>query len=290
MLCADDPGLVEEAAACRLPGRGRRAWFSSVPGRDAGPGGEPLAAGVGGDGVLWFAGDLVPAAAAGEGAPAAAGGAGADTPAVPGCRVSGPGRVPLCPAVELALRGDHNVQNSLAAAVAACALGVPPASAARTLRTFAGVPHRLQVVGVVGGVTWVNDSKATNVDAVLKALTAYTERVHLILGGYDKGAEWHELAVATEGRVVEALLVGATAAQLAAAFAARAAAAPATATPAVSCGDLATAVAEAARRARPGDVVLLSPACASWDQYRDYEARGEQFIELVERLATSGTP
>ena len=273
VLCADDPGVLDEEAAGRLDGRARRAWFSSAPGRDAGPGGEPLAAGVGADGALWLDGGLAGGSARSAGA-------------------AGPSRerVRLCPAAGLALRGQHNLQNSLAAALAACSLGVPPASAAATLRTFAGVPHRLQVVGVVAGVTYVNDSKGTNADAVLKALTAYTERVHLILGGYDKGAAWDGLVVATEGHVVEALLIGATAGQLEAAFAARAAAAPGSATPAIGCGDLASAVAEAARRARPGDVVLLSPACASWDQYRDYEERGEHFIELVERLETRGTP
>ena len=277
VLCADDLGVLHEVAAGRLGVRARRAWFSAVPGGDAGPGGEPLAAGVGADGVLWLdAGLAAGAAGQPEAAPAAAGAV--------------QGRVALCPAAELSLRGTHNLQNSLAAALAACFLGVPPSSASRTLRTFAGVPHRLQVVATAGGVTWVNDSKGTNVDAVLKALTAYTERVHLILGGYDKGAAWDELVVATEGHVVEALLIGATAAQLEAAFAARAAEAPGRATPAVRCGDLATAVAEAARRASPGDVVLLSPACASWDQYRDYEARGEQFIELVEHLHTPGEP
>ncbi len=279
VLCADDPGVLEEAAAGRLTGSGRRAWFSSVPGRDDGPGGAPLIAGVGADGVLWVDGDLVPAA-----------GRAGDVPSARRPEADARGRIALCPAAELSLRGDHNVQNALAAAVAACALGVPPVSAAQTLRTFAGVPHRLQVVAVVGGVTYVNDSKGTNVDAVLKALTAYTQRVHLILGGYDKGAEWDELVVATEGRVVEALLIGATALQLEAAFRARAAACGSRATPAVVCGDLETAMQLASVDAVPGDVVLLSPACASWDQYRDYEARGEHFIELVERLETSGTP
>jgi UDP-N-acetylmuramoylalanine--D-glutamate ligase len=268
LLNADDPGTLAEAAAGRLEGAGRRAWFSMAPGRIAGPGQAPLDAGVDAGGRLWLAPHLVPAGAtAGRGAP-----------------------VQLCAAAELALRGEHNVQNSIAAAAATCFLGAPPESVARTLRSFPGVPHRLQVAGVVHGVTYVNDSKATNVDAVLKALTAYTARVHLILGGYDKGAEWGGLVAATEGPVVEALLIGATASQLAAAFAARAAEAPARATPAVVCGDLEAAVVRAAREARPGDVVLLSPACASWDQYRDFVARGEQFLELVKRLETSGTP
>ncbi len=146
------------------------------------------------------------------------------------------------------------------------------------------MPHRLQVAGVVGGVTYVNDSKATNVDATLKALTAYSGGVHLILGGYDKGADYDELAAASEGRVQQALLIGATAPQLEAAFAARAAAAGPRATPFVVCGDLETAVMVAARGAAPGDVVLLSPACASWDQYRDYVERGEHFLRLVNEL------
>ena len=269
LLNADDPGIAEEAVAGRLGGRGRRAWFSAVPGRDAGPGGEPLAAGVRRDGTLWTA--LEGAGAAGG--PAAAGPA-----------------VDLCAARELALKGEHNLQNSLAAAAAACALGVPAGSAARTLRTFVGVPHRLQVAGVVGGVTYVNDSKATNVDATLKALTAYTTRVHLILGGYDKGAEWGGLVETTEGRVTRALLIGATALRLEEAFAVRAAAAGPGATPAVVCGDLETAVRLAACDAQPGDVVLLSPACASWDQYRDYVERGEHFLKLVHDLTANGTP
>ena len=157
-----------------------------------GPGGEELVAGVEDD-VLWV-------------------------------RIRGELRR-LCRRDELALRGDHNVLNSLAAAAAACAAGAPVGAAAATLRSFGGVPHRLQVGDVIDGVTYVNDSKATNVDATLKALTAYSGGVHLILGGYDKGSEFDELAAATEGRVREVLLIGATAPQLEAAFAARAAAA-----------------------------------------------------------------
>jgi len=176
------------------------------------------------------------------------------------------------------------VLNSLAAAAAACAAGAPVGAAAATLLTFEGVPHRLQVGGVVDGVTYVNDSKATNVDATLKALTAYSGGVHLILGGYEKGAAYDALAEATEGRVRQVLLIGATAPQLEAAFAAREAAVGSRATPYFACGDLGSAVAAAAAAAQPGDVVLLSPACASWDQYRDYEQRGEHFLELVSEL------
>lgn len=250
LLCADDPGTSAELEAARVPGGGRRGWFSVVAGRQAGPGDEPLLAGVA-DGHLWVS--------------------------------VGEARVPLCAIGELALRGTHNLLNSLAAAAAAVAAGVPAAAVEHTLRTFAGVAHRLQVAGVVAGVTYVNDSKATNVDATLKALTAYNGRVHLILGGYDKGAAYDELAAATETEVAEVLLIGATAPKLEAAFAARQAASGA-ATPVRVCGDLERAVRVAAGSAVAGDVVLLSPACASWDQYRDYEARGEHFLKLVSEL------
>jgi UDP-N-acetylmuramoylalanine--D-glutamate ligase len=252
LLCADDPGLLAELEAGRLGAGGERSWFSGIAGRDDGPRGEPLVAGVAEDGVLWL-------------------------------RVRGERRR-LCRREALALRGDHNLLNSLAASAAAVAAGAPVSAAAATLETFEGVPHRLQVGGVVGGVTYVNDSKATNVDATLKALTAYAAGVHLILGGHDKGAEYDELVVATEGHVRQALLIGATAPHLEAAFVARAAAAGSRATPCLVCGDLPAAVRAASASASAGDVVLLSPACASWDQYRDYEARGEHFLELVNEL------
>ncbi len=251
-LCADDDGILRELAAGRLDGGASRGWFSAEPGRTEGPGGERLVAGVGADDVLWLS-------------------------------VHGELRR-LCRRDDLALRGDHNLLNSLAAAAAACAAGAPVSAAAATLRSFEGVPHRLQVGGVVNGVTYVNDSKATNVAATLKALTAYSGGVYLILGGYDKGAEYDELPVATEGRVHEVLLIGATAPQLEAAFAARAAAVGSRATPWSRCGDLEAAVTAAAAAASAGDVVLLSPACASWDQYRDFEQRGEHFLKLVSEL------
>lgn len=246
ILNADDEATLAEKAYLSGIG-GRCAWFSARPGHN-----EPgLAAGVDLGGALWVA--------------------------------AGTGRATLCAAGELALKGVHNLQNSLAAAAAAAAHGVPPASIAETLRTFRGVPHRLQVAGVVAGVTYVNDSKATNVDATLKALTAYSGRVHLILGGYDKGAVYDGLAAAVAGQVQQVLLIGATAGKLREAFAAQAAGAG-RGVRHTMCGDLETAVRAAAAVAAPGDVVLLSPACASWDQYRDYEERGEHFLEVVKRL------
>ncbi len=140
------------------------------------------------------------------------------------------------------------------------------------------------MVGVVDGVTYVNDSKATNVDAALKALTAYSGAVHLILGGSLKGASFDPLAEGTEGRVKEAILIGAAAEQLRDAFERRRTAVGERATPFVVLPDIDAAVAHAARVAVPGDVVLLSPACASFDHYRDFEHRGEHFSELVHRL------
>jgi len=233
-----------------IPGRGRRGWFST------GDVAADQAAGVTG-GRLWLAAD-------GE-------------------------RVDLCRADELSLRGEHNLQNSLAAAAAAAAVGAPPPSIAATLRTFAPVAHRLQVAGVVDGVTYVNDSKATNVDATLKALTAYSGPVVLVLGGRGKGSSFDELAAACEGRVRRVLLIGEAGEELEQSFRRRAAAAPATAVPYETLPDLAAAVAWAAAHTRPGDVVLLSPACASFDQYRSYERRGEHFMELVEKLGAGRT-
>ncbi len=252
LLCADDQGVLDELAAGRLGGRARRGWFSAVPDRSEGPGGEELVAGVGDD-ILWL-------------------------------RVAGELRR-LCRRDELAMPGDHNLLNALAAAAAASAVGVPVSAAATALRTFEGVPHRLQMGSLVDGVRYVNDSKATNVDATLKALTAYSGGVHLILGGYDKGAEYDELAAGTEGRVKQALLIGDTAPRLEAAFVARAAVPGSRPTPFVRCGDLEAAVRAAAAAAEEGDVVLLSPACASWDEYRDFEQRGEHFLRLVSELS-----
>jgi UDP-N-acetylmuramoylalanine--D-glutamate ligase len=252
LLNADDPGTVDELSSRRALGAGRRGWFSARRGHLA-PG---LVAGVRDDDMLWLERH-------GE-------------------------HIALCRSSELALKGVHNLQNSLAAAAAAAAAGAPTAAVAETLRTFEGVPHRLQVAGIVHGVTYINDSKATNVDATLKALTAYNGAVHLILGGHDKGASYDDLAAATEGLVKEVLLIGATAPQLAEAFAARRAAKGQAATAYVVCGSLEAAVAAAAKAATPGDVVLLSPACASWDQYRDYIARGEHFLQVVNEMRGAG--
>jgi UDP-N-acetylmuramoylalanine--D-glutamate ligase len=253
LLNADDPGTLDELPSWHALGAGRRGWFSARRGHLA----PDQVAGVDDDDMLWLERHRE--------------------------------RLVLCHTSELALKGVHNLQNSLAAAGAAAAAGAPAAAVAETLRTFKGVPHRLQVAGVVRGVTYINDSKATNVDATLKALTAYSGAVHLILGGYDKGASYDDLAAATEGLVKEVLLIGATAPQLEEAFAAQRAARGQAATAYVVCGSLEAAVAAAAKAATAGDVVMLSPACASWDQYRDYIARGEHFLQVVNEMRGAGT-
>jgi UDP-N-acetylmuramoylalanine--D-glutamate ligase len=171
------------------------------------------------------------------------------------------------------IRGAHNRENAAAATAAARALGTPDEQIAEALRTFPGVPHRLEPVAEIRGVRYVNDSKATNVAAALRALAAYEdEPVHLILGGSRKGEDFTPLARALGENVKSVHLIGETAAELAAAIPS-----------AHDDGDLATALAHV--EAEPGDVVLLSPACASYDQYRDFEERGEDFRRLVQNLS-----
>ena len=171
------------------------------------------------------------------------------------------------------IRGAHNRENAAAATAAARALGTPDEQIAQALRTFPGVPHRLEPVGEVNGVRYVNDSKATNVGAALRALAAYAdEPVHLILGGSRKGEDFAPLAVALGPNVRSVHLIGETADELAAVI-----------PQAHDDGDLATAVAHI--DASAGDVVLLSPACASYDQYHDFEERGEDFRRLVQNLS-----
>jgi UDP-N-acetylmuramoylalanine--D-glutamate ligase len=171
------------------------------------------------------------------------------------------------------IRGAHNRENAAAATAAARALGVPDEQISRALETFPGVPHRLEPVGEVNGVRYVNDSKATNVAAALRALAAYAdEPVHLILGGSRKAEDFSPLAAAIGPNVRSVHLIGETAGELAAAIPA-----------AHDDGDLAAALAHI--EAQPGDVVLLSPACASYDQFRDFEQRGEEFRRLVQNLS-----
>lgn len=196
----------------------------------------------------------------------------------PGVEVPGEGRrvefgeLPL-PAAEIRLRGEHNLENAMGAAAAARASGVPDEAVAAALRGFAGVPHRLEEVGSVDGVLYVNDSKATNVSSALRGIEAFDGGVHVILGGSLKGGGFEGLREALASRAVAAYLIGEAADRLAADLEGT--------VPLHRSGDLTTAVREASAAARPGEVVLLSPACASFDQFRDYEERGSAFRSLI---------
>jgi UDP-N-acetylmuramoylalanine--D-glutamate ligase len=168
------------------------------------------------------------------------------------------------------LRGRHNRENAAAAATAARLAGIGDDAIAAALRTFPGVPHRLELVGELDGVRYVNDSKATNVAAALRGLAAYEdERVHLILGGSPKNEDFSPLARAIGPNVVSVHVIGAEASRLTEAVGGH------------DDGTLEAAVAHARTLAEPGDVVLLSPACASYDQFENFEQRGEAFRALV---------
>jgi UDP-N-acetylmuramoylalanine--D-glutamate ligase len=184
-----------------------------------------------------------------------------------------PAELPLPPG-EIRLRGPHNLENAMGASAAALAGGVPAEAVAGALRSFAGVPHRLEEVAEVGGVLYVNDSKATNVSAAARGIESFEGGVHAILGGSLKGGGFEGLRGPVAARCRACYLIGAAAERLAADL-------EPTGVPLLRCGDLETAVHQASAAARAGEVVLLSPACASYDQFRDYEERGERFRSLV---------
>jgi UDP-N-acetylmuramoylalanine--D-glutamate ligase len=179
---------------------------------------------------------------------------------------------------EPSVPGEHNRENAAAATAAARAAGIPDEGIAQGLAGFAGVPHRLELVREVRGVRFVNDSKATNPEAAERALSAYPPGIRLILGGSRKGIAFERLAKrAAASGVAQAYLIGDSADEIAEALAAEG-------VRFTYSQDLPTAVRDAFRDADTGDVVLLSPACASYDQFRDFEERGERFRELVEAL------
>jgi len=194
-------------------------------------------------------------------------------------------RVPLIRVGELGIRGDHNVSNALAAAAAAHAIGASLPDIRAGLRSFEPIEHRLESVAVVAGVEYFNDSKATNPDAVLKALTAFEDRPLLVLlGGHNKGNDFNELARAIVLRCKGAVVFGESADEFVAAFRTIRAEGFALA----RSEGMVAAVVAAARMAVPGDVVTLSPACASFDEFDDYEHRGRVFRETVCSLAAGG--
>ena len=184
---------------------------------------------------------------------------------------------PLIETAELGLLGPHNADNAAATAAAAAAMGIEPGAIATALRRFSGVPHRLERVGELAGVLYVHDSKATTVAAAAAALRSFDTGVHAILGGSRKGGGFAELAGAVAERCAACYLIGEAAEALERDLE------PAwdTGVARRRCAGLAAAVDAAAEAARPGQVVLLTPACASFDAYRDFEARGEHFRALV---------
>lgn len=178
---------------------------------------------------------------------------------------------------EISLKGAHNLENVLAAACAAGLFGASQPLIREGVKAFKAVEHRLEYVATIRGVEFYNDSKATNVDATIKALEAFPGNLLVILGGKDKGSDYTVLRPLLARRARYALLIGAAAEKIAAHLG--------DAAPLIRAGTMESAVQEAFRRAREGDVVLLAPACASFDQFENYEHRGRVFKELVMSLA-----
>jgi UDP-N-acetylmuramoylalanine--D-glutamate ligase len=183
------------------------------------------------------------------------------------------GEVPLLPASVLRIDGRHNIANVLAALALAEAAGVEPARAAEAAKAFSGLPHRCQVVSDAGGVRWIDDSKGTNVGAAMAALSGMDRPVVWIAGGEGKDADFSHLRAVVAGHVRAAVLIGRDAALIERALGG--------VVPVYRAGDMPDAVRQAQGLAQVGDAVLLSPACASFDMFRNYEHRGEAFAEAV---------
>ena len=182
---------------------------------------------------------------------------------------------------DLRLRGRHNYENVMAAALMAREAGAKSAQIAQAAATFAPVEHRLELVQEINGVAYYNDSKATSVDATLKAIDAFPGGLWIILGGKDKGSDYTVLREPLRAKARGALLIGAAAKKIASHLGKDG-------VPLIECGTIAAAVQTAYRSAEPGDTVLLAPACASFDQFENFEQRGRVFKELVHALAQGG--
>jgi UDP-N-acetylmuramoylalanine--D-glutamate ligase len=184
----------------------------------------------------------------------------------------------ICRQEAVRIQGSHNTENALAAVAAAGVVGVPAACMRETLQQFSGLEHRLELAAEIGGVRYFNDSKGTNVGATVKSLESFPAgRVVLIAGGLDKGADFRPLVPLVRERVKAAVLIGQARDKLRATLAG--------VCPVVEAGSLEKAIEAATGAAGPGDAVLLSPACASFDMFRDFEERGEVFKAAVRRLA-----
>ncbi len=184
--------------------------------------------------------------------------------------------LPVLDLGDIHLKGAHNLENVLAAACVGMIAGSTPLQVRQAVSEFKGVEHRLEPVATIKGVAFFNDSKATNVDATIKALESFPGNIHIILGGKDKGSDYSVLNPLLRERAKRAYLVGAAAEKIGAQIQG--------ATPLVYSGTLESAVHQAFESAAPGDVVLLAPACASFDQFENYEHRGRVFKQLVHSL------
>jgi UDP-N-acetylmuramoylalanine--D-glutamate ligase len=189
----------------------------------------------------------------------------------------------IIPLHSIPLKGEHNVENVLAAVCASRLAGAPADAIRRAIENFKAVEHRLEYVATLNGVEFFNDSKATNVDATAKAIAAFSSGIHLILGGKDKNSDYTQLSHLLRERVRAVYTIGSAAAKIESQLRG--------VVPLQSCDTLDKAVREAAAAARPGDVVLLAPACSSFDQFESYEHRGRVFKELVnEWRGVTGLP
>lgn len=186
----------------------------------------------------------------------------------------------IMPAGETQLQGKHNLENVLAAVCVGMLAGCTPAQIRKAVGEFKAVEHRLELVATIDGVAYYNDSKATNVDATIKALESFTGNIHIILGGKDKGSDYTVLKPLLEKRAKGVYTIGAAAEKIETQIAGAA--------PVFHAETLANAVRQASAKAVSGDVVLLAPACASFDQFQDYEHRGRTFKELVHNLKAVG--
>ena len=184
---------------------------------------------------------------------------------------------PILSRNDIQLKGSHNLENVLAAVTITTLAGCSPEQIRKAVTEFSAVEHRLELVTSINGVTFYNDSKATNVDATVKALESFSGNIHIILGGKDKGSDYTVLAPLLRERVKRAYLIGAAAQKIASQIQGAA--------PLLHSGTLDRAVRQAFEAATPGDVVVLAPACASFDQFENYEQRGRVFKELVHSLA-----
>jgi len=184
---------------------------------------------------------------------------------------------PLMSTSEVPLRGTHNIENAMAAAVMARIAGARHDQIRAAVMSFPGVEHRLEFVRELNGIEWYNDSKATNVDATLKAIDAFPGGLWIILGGKDKNSDYTLLAASLKEKAHAALLIGAAAEKIKGQLNGS--------IPLIDCATIDGAVSTAFERARPGDTVLLAPACASFDQFQSYEHRGRDFKRLVKELA-----